>query len=91
MILITPFPAEFILGLFTSFEDNLDAEPGPDRILRLLKIRLPKGPQSSREDIQYFVKKEVWDRSFHMARGGFSRDQATGKSKAAHSRRRERQ
>lgn len=70
-------------GFFASDSDKFDAENAPDHIIALLKIQAQKGQPVPKEQMEHYVKKEVWARAGHRTLGEISTDATVGKTSAS--------
>jgi hypothetical protein len=67
-------------GLFTDRVERMAADRAPFYILNSVKSKFPNGSKASKQEIQQFVRKEVWERSFIQARGVINLKLVVGKS-----------
>jgi hypothetical protein len=67
-------------GFFTNQVDKMDASRAPTHILAAVQSKFPNGSQSSKQEIQQFIRREVWERSFRHASGAIKIEIAFGKS-----------
>ncbi len=67
-------------GLFTSEEDAKDAERVPALIIATLKDRVAHSQEFSKEEMQRFVEKEAWSRSFYISNAAIGIELAFGGS-----------
>ena len=71
-------------GFYFDKEEAEDAQQAPRAIINLLKSRYDRGEHYSLDEIDRFVQKEAWSRSFGISRALIQLDLAFGQSPKRH-------
>ncbi len=71
-------------GFYFDKEEAEDAQQAPRAIINLLKSRYDRGEHYSLDEINRFVQKEAWSRSFGISRALIQLDLAFGQSPKRH-------